>query len=162
MTYILLQNGASDGSAGGWSRPGDAFMEPVRIPVPDSCKAYALDREEYWLRPVSNTFHGRDIFSPAAAHFSAGVSPGDLGTPVHNVTCLNVPLPQEAGDIVLGCVIHIDRFGNLISNIRPQNTVGRGVEVEIKERIIRGLSSSYASSEGILAIIGGKAIWRSR
>ena len=156
LTYILLRNGASVGSAAGRSRPGDAFMEPVRISVPESCKAHALDREEYWLKPVSNTFHGRDIFSPAAAHFSAGVSPGELGTPIHNVTCLNVPMPEEAGGIILGHVIHIDRFGNLISNIRPRNAVERGVEVEVKERLIPGLSSSYASSEGLLAIIGGR------
>ena len=153
LTYILLQNGAC---ARGLSRPGNAFMGSVQIPVLDSCKAYVLDREEYWLKPVSSTFHGRGIFSPAAAHYSAGVSPGELETPVENVTCLDVPVPQEAGNIVLGHVIHVDQFGNLISNIRLTGSIDRVVKVEILGRLILGLSPSYESSDGLLVIIGGR------
>ena len=121
--------------------------------VPDLCKAYVLDCNEYWARQVSNTFHGRDIFAPVAAHLSAGVDASRLGTPVRNVVSLNVPRAQSCGDTVEGRVIYVDRFGNMVSNIRSQDIVGKVEGVEIGGRRIPGLSSSYAGP-GLLAILG--------
>lgn len=82
-----------------------------------SWTAIHLDKEEYWLPTPSNTFHGRDIFSPAAAHLAKGISFEDLGTPIQ--TPVELPLPPLiiSESNVQGEVIHIDHFGNVITNI---------------------------------------------
>ncbi len=70
-------------------------------------------------RRVSHTFHGRDIFAPAAAYLSLGVSPQELGEPVRDYVRLSVEPPRRIGERELECrVIYIDRFGNVYTNIR--------------------------------------------
>jgi len=78
----------------------------------------SLESGEYRLSSVSRTFHGRDIFAPAAAHIARGVAMNVLGPSVEGVRGLEWPSPRRAarGEIE-GCVVHIDRFGNLITNI---------------------------------------------
>jgi hypothetical protein len=66
---------------------------------------------------VSATFHGRDIFAPVAAHLTLGVLPQQLGPRVTDVVLLPQSPPQVVGDDILGEVVHIDHFGNVISNI---------------------------------------------
>lgn len=80
---------------------------------------YELKNPAYSLATVSNTFHGRDIFAPAAAHLSLGVPGGEFGPAVLNPVLLpNLsPQPEPARQRLVGQVIHIDRFGNLISNL---------------------------------------------
>ena len=90
LTYVLGD------SYPGWSpaAPGKGgFMQPVVVGLPDGCAAYELTRAEYWRHPVSNTFHGRDVFVPAAAHLALGVPPEQLGEPVGSVVCLNAYPP---------------------------------------------------------------------
>jgi len=113
-----------------------------------------LNQQKYWLKPLSYTFHGRDIFAPVAAHLAAGVTPEELGEPVERVVCLDVPSPVRQGDVIQGRIIHIDRFGNLTSNVRLGGVVEKSVQVEIGGRRIQGLSRSYAGSKGMLAITG--------
>ena len=122
--------------------------------MPEGCRAYVLNRGEYWLRPVSDTFHGRDIFAPSAAHFSLGVPPEKLGYPIATLVGLNVPEPIQDGNAIRGRVVYVDRFGNLVSNIRPRDVAGDIAGVEIEGERISGLSRSYAEAEGLLAIIG--------
>jgi S-adenosyl-L-methionine hydrolase (adenosine-forming) len=63
------------------------------------------------------TFHGRDIFAPAAAHLARGESIADLGPPIHDPVLLDLPSPSRDGDGARGRVIHVDRFGSLVTNI---------------------------------------------
>jgi S-adenosylmethionine hydrolase len=83
----------------------------------DSWTAIHLDKKQYWLSTPSNTFHGRDIFSPVAAHLAKGIPFEDLGTPIP--TPVELPLPPLiiSESNVQGEVIHIDHFGNVITNI---------------------------------------------
>ena len=123
--------------------------------VPDGCRAYSLDRREYWLHRVSDTFHGRDILAPVAAHLAAGVPPEDLGEPLDSLVRLAVPRPRSVDGWREGQVIYVDRFGNLVSNIRMETPTGwDGFEVGIGGALIRGLSRSYAGADGLLAIVG--------
>ena len=145
LTYILTSYGAET------SLDGET---PQSVSVPESCAAYVLDREEYWLRPVSGTFHGRDIFAPVAAHVASGVGPERLGTAVDTMVCLDVSGPLVAEDTIQGRVIYVDRYGNLVSNIRPSDIAGRHTEIEIGGRLIRGLSPTFADGDGLLALIG--------
>ena len=80
---------------------------------------HALAEPRFWRPVVSNTFHGRDIMAPAAAHLTLGVAPEALGPPVNVSTLvrLQVVAPQAGPDRLRGSVIHVDRFGNLISNL---------------------------------------------
>jgi S-adenosylmethionine hydrolase len=76
-----------------------------------------IECEKFFLHPVSNTFHGRDIFAPVAAHLAAGVPPEEVGSVVPELTELGLPEPRTEGDRVVGEVIHVDQFGNLVTNI---------------------------------------------
>ncbi len=78
---------------------------------------HSLANERYFLRPVSRTFHGRDIFAPSAAHLARGVPLSDFGPRVSRMVPLPWPEPVRTGDIVRGEVLYIDRFGNAVTNI---------------------------------------------
>jgi hypothetical protein len=124
-----------------------------RVALPAGYRAFSLTNPRYWLHPVSATFHGRDIFAPAAAHLSLGTPPEKLGEEVKDLTWLPIPEPRREGDALEGQVLHIDRFGNLITSI-PARLLSGEVEVEIKGRRIVGLSPSYAQGGDLLAILG--------
>lgn len=78
---------------------------------------HALENHAYFLKPVSRTFHGRDIFSPAAAHLSRGVPIGKLGPALKDLLRLPWPEPRHTPDGVQGEIVYLDRFGNAITNI---------------------------------------------
>jgi S-adenosylmethionine hydrolase len=98
-----------------------------------ACKFVQLDRTKYWLPDVSYVFHGRDIFSPVAAHLANGVSLSELGTEFSDPVRIQLPQPQYIGNSWRGEVIHIDHFGNIASNIRVENL---GDAVQNKDKII--------------------------
>jgi len=72
---------------------------------------------------VSNTFHGRDIFAPAAAHLVMGIPLDRLGPPIDDPVRLDILLPVRTGQTIRGRVVHVDRFGNLVTNV-PAAWVG--------------------------------------
>ena len=78
--------------------------------------------EHYFLPNRSNTFHGRDIFSPIAAHLAKGVLPQNFGEEISDYVRFNAPRPKPADECTLrGVVLKVDRFGNLITNIAPED-----------------------------------------
>lgn len=149
LSYVLSDMGAQP-------VPGQdtGFMAPVQVKAPPGCQAYALTQPEFWRQPVSTTFHGRDIFAPVAAHLSTGVPPADLGQPVDRVVALNVPAPETRKGETVGRVIHVDRFGNLVTSIRPEHLPGRRIQAQVEGHRATGLARSYAEGDGLLALIG--------
>jgi S-adenosylmethionine hydrolase len=117
-----------------------------------AASAVELRNPRYRLEPVSNTFHGRDVFAPAAAHYAHGVPLGELGPAVTRVALLPNSLPLARGDDVVGVVLHVDRFGNAISNIR-QRDLPPSPTFEIAGIEIDRLSSSYQDAR-INVLIG--------
>jgi S-adenosylmethionine hydrolase len=120
-------------------------------------KAVVISRPVFWRSPVSTTFHGRDIFAPVAAHLSLGVPPEDFGEAITSLTVLAVPQPYRAPDgRLIGHIRHIDNFGNLITSIRGSELPlkARTIAVEVGNQAISGLSRTYGTGEGLLAIIG--------
>lgn len=106
-----------------------------------------LDRPEYWLPEVSQTFHGRDIFSPVAAHLAAGVSLEAMGSPIEALIRLELPtFSQEPDGALSGQVLYIDRFGNLITNI-PGNALSEQAHICLGSHRIVTVSPSYAAVE---------------
>jgi S-adenosyl-L-methionine hydrolase (adenosine-forming) len=78
--------------------------------------------EHYFLQPRSNTFHGRDIFSPVAAALAKGVTPDRFGDEITDYVRFAAPRPKPVDERTLrGVVLKVDRFGNLITNISPQD-----------------------------------------
>ena len=84
-------------------------------------KFIQLDRAQYWLGDISHVFHGRDIFSPVAAHLANGVHLNDLGIPFTDPVRLELPKPEKTENVWQGEVIHIDHFGNVSTNIRAEH-----------------------------------------
>lgn len=98
-------------------------------------QAFELRAAEYRRFQVSATFHGRDVFAPAAAHLTLGVAPARFGPPVTDPRRVAWPQAREVGDGVEGQVIHVDRFGNLITSI----------DSETVEQLTRGGAEVTAS-----------------
>lgn len=88
---------------------------------------YVIDNPKYMLSHVSNTFHGRDIFAPAAAHLSTGVKLCDFGSALQDFIFPEFTKPSVNNGELMGEVLHIDGFGNVISNISAQELERFGV-----------------------------------
>ena len=120
----------------------------------------AVENSAYFLPQVSNTFHGRDIFAPVAAHLSRGVSIDKLGSQVAQPLQLPVPRPEVTDKAIIGQVIWIDSFGNLVTNISHEileSLEGRNsVVIRAGSAEIDRLNRSYAESAvgEALAIVG--------
>ncbi|MDE3073930.1 MAG: SAM-dependent chlorinase/fluorinase [Chloroflexota bacterium] len=95
--------------------PDNGLLTPL---LDGRWQAVELTNPRYRLPATSATFHGRDVFAPAAAHLAAGVPLADLGPPVADLLRLDVPEPIIAPDgTVRGEIVYMDHFGNLVSNI---------------------------------------------
>jgi len=118
-------------------------------------EAVAITDPRFWRHPVSPTFHGRDIFAPVAAGLSLGISLYEFGEKIRSLNVFSIPKPYlDTGGNLVGQVLHIDRFGTLITNIKNNNLPGKDVLVEIAGHRIQGISSYYAQNEGVMAIAG--------
>ncbi|GAB4130674.1 MAG: hypothetical protein Kow0040_08930 [Thermogutta sp.] len=99
-----------------------------RLPL---AEAVRLEQSHFRRGVVSHTFHGRDIMAPAAAHLSLGVALRELGPRLDALQPLPFPEVETGDDYLAGCVIWVDDFGNLVTNIRrealPETAVGRAV-----------------------------------
>jgi S-adenosylmethionine hydrolase len=151
LTYVMRAHFRPDT---GDTSTGAGFMEPVETEVPRGCSAYELTEREYWRHPVSDTFHGRDIFAPVAAHLSLGLAPEKLGERIGEVSCLNIFPHARRGDILEGRILFVDRFGNLATNVRPSQVGANDLEVEIGGTRVRGLAVSFAEGEGLRVLVG--------
>ncbi|HEU4389617.1 MAG TPA: SAM-dependent chlorinase/fluorinase [Blastocatellia bacterium] len=95
-----------------------------------------LKTEHYFKTPVSTTFHGRDIFAPCAAYLSKGVEWKTLGEEITDPNRFNVPAPAALSPKqVRGAVIHIDRFGNIITNITTKELTQEMVRAGARVRL---------------------------
>ncbi len=126
----------------------------------DGWSAVSVEAPAYRLPEVSQTFHGRDIFAPAAAHLARGVPLRHLGPPFTDPMRLALPRAQREGDEIVGEVIGSDRFGNLLTSVTAERVgeLGAGgvLAVELAGRKLGTLVSSYeAGAPGVpTAIIG--------
>ncbi len=83
--------------------------------------AWHITAEHYFLQPVSRTFHGRDIFAPAAAWLARGSQPESFGPEVADCERLSLPKPEIGQGRIAGVVLRSDHFGNLLTNLRPED-----------------------------------------
>ena len=125
--------------------------------------------ESLFCQPVFPTFHGRDIFAPVAAHLAKGIRPDQVGPRTNFLTLLDIPVPRVSeGQKILGQVIHVDRFGNLLTNVGADDLgklarAGGTLEVSLGGRwigpvrrtfadVAKGQPVAYLGSAGLLEI----------
>lgn len=110
-------------------------------------EAYALSEERFHLPEVSPTFHGRDIFAPVAGHLTLGIPPKAFGKGIDSWKRLTFPSPVLKDRSLMGRVIHIDSFGNLITNIDREKFIplvrNRSFLIQVGKERIRDLKKGY-------------------
>ena len=107
-----------------------------------------ISSPRFWLDHISPVFHGRDIFAPVAAHLSLGVPVFAFGEEVDELVTFPLPQVERGGGKLKGQVAHIDRFGNLLTNIYRRDLLSwREVKVRVRNREIAGLSRTYADGQ---------------
>ncbi|MCP4228908.1 MAG: SAM-dependent chlorinase/fluorinase, partial [bacterium] len=121
-----------------------------------------LTNTDFFLPSLSQTFHGRDVFAPVAAHLSLGTDPSKFGEICPPPISLNLTDPAITADSVSGEVIHIDRFGNLITNIKWDDILSLSNTEELtailKDTRIAISNGSYSSvTKGTLTAITGSS-----
>jgi hypothetical protein len=80
-----------------------------------------LTSEHYFRQPVSNTFHGRDIFAPVAAWLTKSWQSSAFGEPITDFVRFSLPKPKADGKMIKGVILRVDHFGNLITNLTAEN-----------------------------------------
>ena len=104
-----------------------------------------LTEKKYWLKTISQTFHGRDIFSPVAAYLAKGIPSKSFGKAIKKENLVRLPVNSliKNKNSYTGIVQYIDHFGNLITNI-PHHNVPKKIRGKIKNFNFQGLVSSYS------------------
>jgi len=142
--------------AGRWFVGPDNGLISEAIPR-DPSEVRAIDADSLGLAPASATFHGRDLFAPAAAWLASGGSSDRVGQPLDpsELVRLDLPEPERHGAAVRGRVAHVDRFGNLITDI-PSAWVSPTALVEMAGEEVFGLRTHYEAADAgeLLALIG--------
>jgi S-adenosylmethionine hydrolase len=123
-----------------------------------SVRVIDLTNKKYFAEDVSSTFHGRDIFAPVAAHLSNGVQPREFGDETNDFIQLETAKPRSiSAEKIEAEIIHVDRFGNLITNLRAKDLPEKFV-LEINEKRIERHLRFYAEAEsGEIFSISGSA-----
>lgn len=164
-----------DPGVGSSRRPIVARAGPHTFVAPDNgVLSLIYEREEnvevrhvtadhYFLKPVSNTFHGRDIFAPITAWLSRGIEPAKLGETITDYVRFVPPKPRRLEDgQVKGAVIKVDKFGNLITNIGAADLpelfapAPPAFEISVNQHTVARMYSSYSmgKTSELFAIIG--------
>jgi len=138
----------------------DNGLFTLAAPREQVTRVVLLTKRRFFLPSVSATFHGRDVFAPVAAHLSLGVKPEAFGNELDSWVKLDFGKPRIKEKGLLGEILHIDAFGNLISNIREQEfsdfTKDRPFVIKVGTKTIHGLKRRYSdgSRNELIALFG--------
>jgi S-adenosyl-L-methionine hydrolase (adenosine-forming) len=139
---------------------GHIFVAPdngVLSLVLENNLAYEITNKSLFLGEISQTFHGRDIFAPVAAHLAGGISVDSVGPRIHDLVKLPFPAPRLRGNRLLGAILRIDKFGNMITNLRRKD-LGREFSITVAGQPITKLCGSFSEANpGELFAIEGSA-----
>lgn len=121
--------------------PDNGLLNLVLSEV-EPLRAVYVENKEYFLKDISSTFHGRDIFAPVSAYISRGVDIDELGSKAELSLTKTIFIDVSSAGDYSGEIIYIDRFGNLITNLKVFGKIEG--EVRFKEYIIEKISTAYA------------------
>ena len=129
----------------------DAFEDAVNAGL--TPEVFHLTNTKYFRHPVSSTFNGRDIFAPVAAALSNGVKPNELGVLVTDFVRLPSLKPETSPEgKITARIIHIDRFGNCVTNITRNDLTSKmiaaGVKLRVKGKLVRAFRNYFAEEAG--------------
>ena len=112
-----------------------------------------ITAEHYFLQPVSQTFHGRDVFAPCAGWMSKGVDPDKFGEEITDYVRFTLPKPKPVAERTLkGAVLKVDKFGNLITNFTAENAPavfasGATVKITVGQANVSGIRDNYSQGQ---------------
>lgn len=135
----------------------DNGLLSLALDLEKTYEARHITNDRYFLKPVSHTFHGRDIFSPVAAHLSRRNIFSSLGPVVRSIEHLRLPKPRTVGKRLRGEVIYIDRFGNGLTNVTRADTPRSVARISIGSQRLSGIKRWFAEGNSGELI----AIWSS-
>jgi S-adenosylmethionine hydrolase len=139
-------------SVRGNRRAGEDYVASL-VPLPPRLPAVAIENRDIFLQPLSSTFEGRDAFAPAAAYLANGGALSALGPAIEEVRCYpTFAAPTDRGGID-GRVLHVDHYGNLITDIRSEALPITPV-FRLGGSVIRGVTRTYSDAAGLAAIVG--------
>jgi S-adenosylmethionine hydrolase len=126
--------------------PDNGLLLPAAQRLGGVAAAHELANPEYALDSVSRTFHGRDLFSPAAAHVALGLDLSDLGPPIDPgaLVSLDVPEPEVGSNRIRAVVLYVDHFGNVQLNLKRQHLETAGVLPGVMVELEIALDRYYA------------------
>jgi hypothetical protein len=123
--------------------PDNGLLKYVFDAYPDAA-VFTLANPDFFLRPQSSTFHGRDVFAPAAAHLSAGVPAERFGVRFDGFVRGTVPHPVVEGRTIVGHILFFDRFGNAVTDIEAALLSGRTVaEIRTGNTVLSGIVRTF-------------------
>jgi S-adenosylmethionine hydrolase len=99
---------------------------------------HGLANPRFMLKKISNTFHGRDVFAPAAAHLLNGVKPAEFGPEIRDAAEAEFAHVKRKNDALVGEVLHVDGFGNIITNISEKKLVQSNVKANVNVELVSG------------------------
>ena len=124
-------------------------------PLPAAARGVELTDPSFHQPRVSATFHGRDIFAPVAAHLASGVALPALGAAIDHMRALALPgVRRTASGGVTGVVVHIDGYGNLVTNIAAEDLPKATLHVTVAGKTMHGLSRNFAQGGPLLTLVG--------
>jgi S-adenosylmethionine hydrolase len=133
----------TDGSGRVYVGPDNGLLIPAADKMGGVAAVHEIANPAYSLQPISKTFHGRDVFAPAAAHVSNGVPPSELGPPLDpaELLRLDIPEPEIGSKRIRATILYIDHFGNVQLNLRRDELEQVGIEpgapLELEHRSYR-------------------------
>jgi hypothetical protein len=140
--------------------PDNGVLSMVFGHQPSKLRVWHITNERYFLRPLSRTFHGRDVFAPVAAHLASGILPARFGTRIQDYIRLTFDKPkQTAKKTWAGSILKVDRFGNLFTNLHIDHFAGvktRPFEMKVGMQTISRLALTFTECEPeeIFVIVG--------
>jgi S-adenosylmethionine hydrolase len=154
MTFLAPDNGLLTLVASG------GLMWPADEPC---ARFVSVENRAFFRTEVSSTFHGRDIFAPVAAALACGTKITELGPAVDSIERFDVPSPRREAGAILGEVLYMDSFGNLVTNIPLAELKGmpsEGIQIHVAGASVRGLSRAYTDVPAgwLLAYIGSAGL----
>jgi hypothetical protein len=132
--------------------PDNGLLVPAAERLGGIQRIVELNNPEFWRANTSATFHGRDIFGPVAAHLASGVPLDRVGSPVADLMRLGLPVSDGRH----GEIIHVDTYGNLVTNIAAAD-LPAGFQVVICDRVVAAHAYYAAVAPGELIALTGSA-----
>jgi hypothetical protein len=128
--------------------PDNGLLVPAAEANGGVAEAHELTNREYALPEISMTFHGRDVFAPAAAHIASGVELSALGPAVTpaDLVRLEVPQPELGGNSINATVLYVDSFGNIQLNLAASDLEQVGIEPGAGVELVLGPDRYYATA----------------